>query len=228
MEFSNFYTKLNNLNGKELFKFIVMFILVLSFFNKLNITLSMFVGILIGSVIVYYNYSKYEANKSTEDNLIISKHQNIHPTPIEDIKNYPDIIDFIFSIQEMRIYAPQNWEEMILNINSFIRIHADINLGDLNCYENYEIAENKMNNATNALHSIIFGLQASPEVLEKHNRSHKKLHQILHNYLKEIYKICQRKIIKKGYDNTTKIINHTGPKAYNYYLLDKSFTYDVY
>lgn len=228
MEFSNFYTKINELNGGALFNYIVIFILVLAFFNRLNVTLSMFVGILIGSVIVYYNYSKDEAKKNTAEELIITKQENIHPQPTEYIKDYPDLIDFIFSIQDMRIYAPQNWEEMILNINSFIHLHMDVKNGDLNCYENYEIAESKINNAVNALHSIIFGLHASPQLLEKHNRSHEKLHKILHHYLEEIYKICYRKIVKNGYNHKTKIINHYGPKAYNYYLLDKSFTYDVY
>ena len=90
----------------------------------------------------------------------------------------------------------------------------------------FDLAENKKNNALNALHSLIYKIPNSVEYTAKLDGSVKALEKILLNYLELMYAAQQDDLYRRGYDSAYHEINR-GPKAANYYNTAKH-TYDIY
>jgi hypothetical protein len=223
----NLYKQIQTLNAESMFKYSIILMSSILFFRNLEIGLNIFMGLIVGLVIIIYIYQRSKLEENTEIELLNEKEKNIFPPLSEESRQKKDIIELLFTIQEYYTYNPQSYEEMIDNINSFMTLYNDVLNGVRNCSENYHIAESKMHNAINALHSIIYKLPASDELMKKFNKAHNRLMKLMNNYLEEMFEKCQEKIIRKGYNNKTKIIDK-GPKPFNFYLQDKSFTYDFY
>jgi len=225
---NNMYTEFQKINSESLFQYAIILVTSLLIFKNLNIGLNLVVGLIIAIILIIYYHQKQEIESDTDKKLLIKKEQNIFPALNKEAYEYPNIIEFIYTIQEFYVFNPQAFEEMIDNVNTFINIVSSVKLGNINCSENYHIAESKMHNSTNAFHSIIYKLPASPKILKKFNRAHRQLYELLHTYLDNIYDRCNEINIKKGYNNTTKIIDHNSPKPHNFYVNNKDFTYDFY
>jgi hypothetical protein len=130
--------------------------------------------------------------------------------------NHPQIVDFLYSIQDFYYHNPQNYEGLIDNVNSFFDAYENCYLdNDLSNYY-YQIADDKKTNALNSLHSIIFNLPTNKFSTEKLNRAHQRLETILTQFLNQLYQKCQENIIQYGFNINKKQID-IGPKGYNIY-----------
>jgi hypothetical protein len=219
------YESFQNIDNFSLFKFVSIMIIFLFFFIKKNVKLNIILAIILASIIILYIYDKDKTLLRVEKNEYNEKHANIKPE-IHQIKEDYDIIDFLFSIQDLHAYNPEAFEEMIDNIDSFLTTKDIIFKEDPHCESHYQIAENKKNNALNSLHSIIFKLPVNRPIMDKLVRAHKRLETILNNHINEMYDKCNHLLIVKGHTVNNTIIN-TGPKPANHYF-DKDFTYQFY
>ncbi len=202
--------------------------------NSINITI---VAIII-LLTIYHLYNKNkniknisreeeeEEKEEEEDKNYETKLENIVPN-VDDIGK-DDVIDFLFSIQEMYEYNPLSYEEMIDYIKAFLTIYDIIFDGPARFSDYYyQIAESNKINAVNSLHSIIHKLPTdNKSLMDKHTRAHKRLETILTYYLNELYDKCQDNLLKNGYSVYTRAIN-LGPKEYNTYD-DKDYSYQFY
>ena len=226
------YTTLNQLDNPTIFKYILIIILFIFFFRNKNIGLNVFLAIIIGTIVVLYNYDKRVtiADHIEEEKKV--KLESIKPQP-RNFKGKTDIVDIVFSIQDFHDYNPLAFEEMIDNIDNFLEIYSILfkegrewgNLIPL-CEQHYQIADSKKNNALNALHSIIFSLPNDPRIIDKLNRAHKRMETVLNKYLNLLYDACHHDLVQKGYHVERKNI-YLGPKEANHYF-DKDFTYQIY
>jgi len=225
LEDLGFYKTIKNINNKTLAKYIFIIIIILFFFRKIDIKLNVFLSIFIAIIIIYYLHDKNITNLSDAKIEKDLKLKHIEPKPIK-FKDFNDIIDFFFSIQDFYDYNPEVYEEMVDNVNAFLTLYEIIFKGTPNCESEYQIAESKKNNAINCLHSLVFKLPNDKTIMDKYTRAHKRLETILNNYLNIIYDKCHEKIIKQGYNINTRAIN-LGPTEHNHYF-DKDFTYQFY
>lgn len=198
-----------------------------------NINIAITIVIMTTLAIIYYLYNKnilideqeQEQELELEQELAQEiKLENIVPN-VDDIEK-DDIIDFLFSIQDMYEYNPQAYEEMSDNIEAFLTVYDIIHAGTPLCDHYYQIAESKKDNALNSLHSIIYKIPGDNVVVEKHTRAHKRLETILNKYLNKLYDECQHNIVKYGRTVYNRAIN-LGPKEHNHYQ-DKDFSYQFY
>jgi hypothetical protein len=221
------YNEIDQLNAQVLFRYIIVLLFNIYFFSKINIKLNALMALIIGSFIVIYLNDRRKSTIGELEEQHQAKVNVIKPDPIK-FKDKEDVVDFIFSIQDLYAYNPQAYEEMIDNINSFFTLYEIIQIGVINCEEFFALAENKKQNAMNSLHSITFSLPTSKKLTDKLNNSHKKLDEVLKVYLNDIYNICRRELYREGYDITRKLID-TGPRASNHYLnMIAGATYDIY
>lgn len=219
------YSIIENLDDTTLFKYIVVFVLAIFYFQMKNINLNIIFGVFVAVVVVYYMYDKRVTDELTEHREDNIKLNNINPLT-ELIKNKKDVYNFLFSIQDMYHYNPRAYEEMVDNIDAFLDIYDRIDKSKNLCEYNYQIAESKKDNAVNSLQSIIHSLPDNKDIVDKLVRSHKRLNTVLHDYLEKIYNECYSDTVKKGYHVHRRAIN-LGPKEANHYF-DTDYSYQFY
>jgi len=223
----NIYTTINNLDNPTLLKYLVIIFAFLFLYKSQNIGLNVILALLLASFVILYLYNKKIEQINLNENEFIQKENYINPEiPMLKHEYNQDLIDFIYSIQDMHIYNPESFEEMADNINHFLKIY-DIIFENYSLREQYyQIAESKKNNALNAFHAIILSLPVDNKITDKFNRAHKRLETILNKYLNDLYDECRHKLIIQGYNINKRHIN-IGPKEANNYF-EKDFSYQFY
>jgi len=224
-----------DINRNDLFKYIAIIIIFLAIFSRINIGLNIIFGLSLAFILI--NYLKSEKQKKVdkiiENNDI--KIKQIRPPSII-INKYPELVDFLFSIQEFYPYSPLNYEDMIDNLEDFLILYENSKIDPKHAGQFYELAEKKKSDIINALYAI----QCSIEVvvkkyyINKINDACEQLYFILSAYLDEMYTTNDKYIREYGYNNETKLnMKETDPKAGNYFddINDKhsgQYTYEVY
>jgi hypothetical protein len=210
-----FYKELDNTDKSTLFNYFVILIVFIGISQLLTVKLSLILTLVIAILIIFYiNYRKQD-KKIEEEIIIEDKYDKIRPQT-EIIKRYSDIIDFIFSIQEMYIYNPPAFEEVVDNIEEFLKYLEDSRRFPENAGSNYPIMESKKKYAVNSLHSLIYNLPANKYFINKMERGMEKLNDILDEYLDEVYKLNNDNIKDNGYNARSTVI-YKGPKPTNFY-----------
>jgi hypothetical protein len=222
------YNAIEKLEAETLFKYIAVFISSIFLIGRINIGLNVILAIFIAVAIILY----LEDKRVTKSETLATQHElklnTIKPIP-KNFEPYYDIVDFFFSIQDFYPFNPPVYEEVIDNVDNFLKLYEYVKKTGVETPEKYyDIAENKKQNAVNALHSMIFKLEVDKIVTNKLDRSCKQLDEILRRYLDEMYNIYKKDIYKKGYDSTRSLIN-TGPSPVNHYTnIIGDVTYDIY
>lgn len=219
------YTFVENINNNELFRNIIIVIVVLLFFMGKNIGLNIILALVIATIIILYLAEKKEVIKNTEDEQYKTKVETIKPHA-EILQDTPELIDFLFSIQDLYVFNPLAYEEMIDNLLSFKKLETNIYNESKFANQYFQILESKAKNALNALQSIIFTLPSDKVYTDKFNRAHKRLETILNRHINQAYDQCTFYFYQNGPNVLTKQIN-IGPAEYNQYS-DKEYTYQFY
>ena len=219
------YNKIKNLDKKTIFKYIFIIVVLYVYFKNKNIGLNVLLGLAIAIIVIWYLNDRDVTDVYDEQSEKQTKIENIKPEPT-DMKERDDMLDFLYSIQDMYEYNPEAYEEMMDNLNAFFTIYDIISKGTSPCDHYYQIAESKKGNAINALHSIVIKVPNNKIVMDKHSRAHKRLETLLNNYLNELYDMCHHKVLKHGRNIYNRAIN-LGPREHNHYF-DKDFTYQFY
>jgi hypothetical protein len=189
------------------------------------IDLSIILSLVIGTLVIFYMDYKKQDEIKEKDNIIRQKYDSIRPYS-EIVGKYDDFIDFLYSIQDMYIYNPQAYEEMVDNIDEFLKIYEQVKLFPKLAGKNYSIAEKNKLIALNALHSIIYTLPPNKFYGNKLIRSIEKLDTLLSRYLKDIYIWNNNYNKTYGYTNESVVINK-GPKPINFHS-NEPYVFDIF
>jgi hypothetical protein len=223
--FDNFYKNIDLSDKYTLFKYIVIFIILIWISSFISIGLNVILMLIIGVLIVFYmDYTKQDELKENKK-IMDNKFDNIRPYS-EIIGKYDDIINFLFSIQDMYIYNPPAYEEIVDNIDEFLKIYEESKMFNEKSGTNYVVADAKKTHAINSLHSLIYNLPSNKFYMDKLDRSINTLDKLLTNYLNDIYNMNKSYTKSYGYTNRSVIINK-GPKEINYYG-DEPFVFDIF
>lgn len=221
------YEYIDTWDGKMVFTYIVIFIFVVWFFSKKNIGINILVGILVASFIISYLNHKSMANTDTKQEILNIKKDSIKPKTTKGFK-HNDIINFLFSIQDLYRYNPLQYEKMVQHIHNFFELYEISFVEKKRANINYKIMENEKRDSLNSLTSLIFSLPNDIRTKEKINNAAVILDSILTNYLDQIGYISDEYLYKNGYNVDTKIINY-GTKPFNEYSdIYKPYSYEIY
>lgn len=223
------------INRNDLFKYIAIIIIFLAIFSRMNIGLNIVFGLFLASLLIYYLKSEKQkkVDKIIDNNDI--KIKQIRPSSII-INKYPELVDFLFSIQEFYPYSPLNFEDIIDNLEDFLILYENSKIDPKHAGQYYELAEKKKSDIINALYAT----QCSIEVvvkkyyINKINDACEQIYFILSAYLDEIYTVNEKYVGENGFNNETKLnMKETDPKPGNYFddINDKhtgQYTYEVY
>jgi len=167
---------------------------------------------------------KTELRNEIEDERKV-KLENINPAP-QKIDDKHDMIDFLFSIQDLYVHNPLAYEEMVDNIDAFFTIYQHILDNSIYKAQMYDIVVSKKQNAVNSLHSMIYNLPTNSIVTDKYNRAHRRLETILTKYINIAHDEVQKDLKRNGYNVDSKI-TYVGPKESNVFS-EKDYSYEIY
>ena len=177
--------------------------------------------------ILYLN-TKNQFEKQKVKNIYDKKRSLIRPKSRKLSSNeYPEMIDFIFSIQDMYKYNVPAYQEMIEHIDNFYELYEQSKITHSLSGLNYGIAEDKRREAVNALHSLIYNVPTNHIVMNKLENAVNKLFNLLGERLDEIYTLNKNYILLNGYSVDTVVVNR-GPNPINFYSDEQHYTYDIY
>ncbi len=220
------YNFINNLDQKQIFLFASIFVFTLWIFKNISIKLSVVVGLVIWiGIIIYLNQKKEQdtGDKNNEHNI---KLQTIKPKP-KNFSKYDNVIDFFFSIQDLYVYNPQAYEEMIDNTDEFLSMYEEIEINPIRSNELFNPMFQRRRNALNALQSLIYKVPSDPNMINKLNDSMKELDDILYIFLDKVNYLHNKHLYENGYTSDHKLIDN-GPLAYNNYDTKSKFAYEFY
>jgi hypothetical protein len=214
--------------GDKLFMYILILIVVIWICSKQTITLNLVVSLSISYfVISYLNHMAKTTNNTLQD-IVNIKESKIEPIPKKTTLKHTDVRNLLFSIQDMRVYNAQAYEEMMRHIDDFFEYYDIVFVEPSRSYVYYGLMEQAKRDALNALKSLIFICPEDARVRGKLNRSTDVMDKILTKYLDQISFIADEYTHKYGYTVDTKILSY-GAKPYNQYDdIFQPYSYEVY
>jgi hypothetical protein len=229
-------------NKKNIFWYIVLSIIVLYIFSKLNLGINILIGLIVIFLLIYYNEQllKESEEKQAETDDIINK--SIYPQTIPIIsKKYKEINEFLFFIQDFQTYNPPSYENMIDVINEFFTIYDMFDNITDNTTNNTELTDKNPNmpndllilkkEALNSLHSIIFKIPSNKNIENKLSNAIEQLDILLSKYIiniKNIYTNSPYNINKKLLDDNIEPKNLYDNDMFEKPLRKQIFSYSIY
>jgi hypothetical protein len=218
------YKYIDSWDKQTLFNYVVIFILIIWLFSTSNMGVNILIGLIIASfVISYLNYKTIDNINNIDNTHHVLNVQGFKKNIIIPVLNNSmneNIVDFLYSIQDFYHYNPQQYSEVIKNINEFYILYETTILDNMICDINYNMMEQLKRDALNALSSISIAIPSHRQVIDKLDSACKMLDEIMTTSLDQIS--------DNGYNVDTKIINY-GVKAYNEYNdVFQPYSYEIY
>lgn len=215
-------------DGKRLYLYILVLIIVIWVFSQQSVTLNLVVGLAIAYFVISYMNHKSKTTNDTQDDIVRIKKAKIKPEPLETTLDKPDVRNFLFSVQDLRVYNPQAYEEMIKKIDAFFTYYTIVFVEPSRSYIYYGLMEQAKRDVLNALKSMIFEIPEDKRVRAKLNRATDVIDEVMTKYLDQISHIADEYTYKYGYNVNTKVLNY-GAKPYNQYDdIYQPYSYEIY
>ena len=137
---------------------------------------------------------------------MINKTALLKPTPVNAIK-YEDLVNYLFSIQDLYVYNPLAYEETISEIDIFLDCYEEVQLNGAIAGQQYYDMRLHKRYALNALHSIIHNMPHNINLTKKLNDSMLQLESILNVYMDKVEQLHNLYIHEHGYSTDITIID---------------------
>jgi hypothetical protein len=188
-------------------------IILLFLLLKVDVRLNGLLALLIAGLVILYINHRNQKHIRYVDDIYKMKKASLQPKS-EIIEKYDDIVDYLFSVQDLYGYNPQAFEAMVDNISAFLQLYEDAITAHELAGINYGLAEAKRSEAANNMHSIIYQLPDDPKLTAKLEESIATLKSLLSEKTYELYTINRDFLIMNGY-NTSSVVISIGPKPRN-------------
>jgi hypothetical protein len=204
--------KLINLTKKQIFMLSTVSILIIGLCSRINVHSGIFVGIFMSILFVAYMHSLFNVQNENVDTTHKLKKESIYPKS-HIITKYDDVSDCIFEIQDLYVYSPQIYEELISSINNFFILYEDTLKFPSKSGINFKMAQNMITKIMNLMHSFIYNV-SSHVLIDKINLYSKKINDLLNSYLLKIYYAYKQQLDDNNINVNTQLININDPQPY--------------
>lgn len=214
--------------GNRLFTYLVVLLLCVWYFWLNNATIGLVVALGVAYFIVSYMNHKSKTTNDTLQDIVNIKEDSIKPKPKETTLKQPDVRNFLFSIQDLRVHNPQAYEEAIRKTDNFFEYYDLVYTEPSRAYIYFELMTKAKRDALNTIKSIVLNVPEDRRVRAKLNHATDQMDEILTKYLDQISYIADEYTYKHGWNIKTKILNY-GPKPFNEYGdMFQNYSYEIY
>lgn len=199
------YNILNYEDPQTIFYFGITLVIFIYITSKIKFNYSVLIGLIFYSIFVYYIYTNKKVNYIDEFEKLNTKYEMIN-TNNNKLKKYPNIIDFLYYIGELKSVSISLYYEIESSFENFIELYEsclqDIKLINAN-YETLQTIKNKILYRINAFN---LNLLTNAETIKLYNMR-KTIEKLLNDFLNELYILQQKNIYYNGYNIKTNLIN---------------------
>lgn len=202
------YNILNFEEPNVIFIYGIVLILFILIFSRLSINYGIIVGLLFYCILIYYFYTDRNLNNIYATEKYNQKF-NILNRPTNVLIEYPDVVDFLFYIEDIRKYSYITYEEISNLFKEFCILYRSSNT-DYNLIDRlYQKMVDIKITIMYKINAFIFNTDGY-QYTEKIFRAKQEAEKILNNLLNELVLLQKKKIYYNGYNITTKLIDTSG------------------
>lgn len=190
---------LSHISNKNKFKYFVIGLIIILFIDRLQLSASIWIGLIIAIGLVYY---LNELNE-TELNTDASQLWNILKGPL--LKNYPyfilnpELTRWVDQVGELKAYNILEFNQMLKSLNEILHYIDDLKKGLRSCQATVDLIKDLKMTACNQFHSLIYKLP-TPVIRRKYDYYLESLGKILNDQYNELIRICKLYYMTKPTD----------------------------
>jgi len=145
---------------------------------------------LIITAIIFIGYFYYSFNNRENDKKIIltQKKQEPFENKLQStLNNYDDIVNFLYYINDFKLYNDQVYNDLLINLNDFLTLYEDYQIVDIHKRKLMsDVILDTKYKVLDGLSSFIYSFNNSPILRNKLNDSVNLLNNILNNYIQKL------------------------------------------
>jgi hypothetical protein len=216
------YNIINFEEPQQIFYYFIFFIIFLVVFTNIDFSITLFIGIIFFSILIYYFYTDRKINNIDATKKINTKFETFSDDENNIIKEYPDIIDFIFYFSTFKEYNIDTFNDIVNLFDNFVFLYNSILIDK-------SLSSSLFKSITLIKYSIInkiesFNLNTDNFVLSKQIQKNRlRAEELLNKYLDNVLLIHKKNLYYNGYNNNTQIITSNNIIEYNLFETDKEF-----
>jgi len=201
------YDIINSQSNFTLFFFSVLFVITILVFSSIEITFTLFVGL-----IIYVLFIKYYSTMNDTKNINEQEKFKIKKNKYDIPDNHPEIIDFLFNIEDLKQFSFILFNELKILIINFVNTYDD-------CINDYTLVNDYYNTLVNLKLKILitienFNINGAPKEIVINNKQ--MIENILNKYLDNLKLLNDKNNYYNGFDLYAKeITDNNNIKASN-------------
>ena len=201
------YDIINSQSNFTLFFFSVLFVITILVFSSIEITFTLFVGL-----IIYVLFIKYYSTMNDTKNINEQEKFKIKKNKYDIPDNHPEIIDFLFNIEDLKQFSFILFNELKILIINFVNTYDD-------CINDYTLVNDYYNTLVNLKLKILitienFNINGAPKEIVINNKQ--MIENILNKYLDNLKLLNDKNNYYNGFDLYAKeIADNNNIKASN-------------
>ena len=185
------YDIINSQSNFTLFFFSVLFVITILVFSSIEITFTLFVGL-----IIYVLFIKYYSTMNDTQNINEQEKFEIKKNKYNISNNHPKIIDFLFNIEDLKQFSFILFNELKILIINFVNTYDD-------CINDYTLVNDYYNTLINLKLKILitienFNINGAPKDIVINNKQ--MIENILNKYLDNLKLLNDKNNYYNGYD----------------------------
>ena len=213
------------LSNQTIFNYIIVIIICIIIFRKYDIQLNFLFGLFVAYLIIDYYY-KIDLKEDLKNKEIFEEKKKSLLPKTKKLEKYQDIVNYLYSIQELYYDNPETYINFIESIEMFFKYYEQVKIDKKLSGVNFELMERKKQLSLNFLSSFMINLKTNKSLYIKLERSLDELENILLKYHNETYNSYLDNLHEEGYNVNTKLID-LGPKSLNEYD-DRKFSFNIF
>lgn len=185
------YDIINSQSNFTLFFFSVLFVITILVFSSIEITFTLFVGL-----IIYVLFIKYYSTMNDTQNINEQEKFKIKKNKYDISDNHPEIIDFLFNIEDLKQFSFILFNELKILIINFVNTYDD-------CINDYTLVNDYYNTLVNLKLKILitienFNINGAPKEIVINNKQ--MIENILNKYLDNLKLLNDKNNYYNGFD----------------------------
>lgn len=183
------YEYIRDIDLTDRFIYITVIIGTILLLSRVNITGHLILGLIIGTILVYYINEKnvHTGNTFLQSMKTILGSDRMKPHQNKHLAKNSELVLFLDGHKEYYTYNPKLWNDLVRHINNFLHIMHDIELGVEWFNLDYDTMKNLKGKILNTFHSFVHRVPHTPHSNDKFHLGMERLETLLNHDIDEIH-----------------------------------------
>lgn len=202
------YNIINYQEPQMIFFYGFLLVIVVYASSKIEFNYSILIGLIFYSIFIYYLYTDKKVKNIDEFKKLNTKYDMIN-TSNNILKKYPNIIDFLFYMSELKTYSPRIYFEIQELFEQFIILYEAC-LQDISLINaNYLTLKTIRDKILSSINFFTFNLLTNAEMTKLYEMR-ATCQKMLNKFMKELLILQQKDIYYNGYYTKTALLDTSG------------------